>query len=83
MKTFMTEISPGNKKTFYLHVLICYIPKIAKITYNKHKLGVGVFTMAGFEILNFKSKQIVWNQSNHKDNINTQTLKGFDFFIHE
>ena len=36
-------------KSFYVHCLCFYIPKIADVTFERHKLGLGIFTMQGFE----------------------------------
>ena len=38
----------GNQETFYMHVMRFYIPEIVKITYDRHRLGVGIFNMQGF-----------------------------------
>lgn len=49
--TFLTKNAAtlGDDKTFYLHCLQFYIPKIAKINYAENNLGVGIFTMQGFK----------------------------------
>ena len=49
-KYFLTKGAvAGDDKTFYMHCLRCYIPKIAWTKFRDHHLGVGVFTMQGYE----------------------------------
>lgn len=43
--TFMTKTDKGDEETFYLHVLIYYMPEIIKDTWNKYELGIGIYTM--------------------------------------
>ena len=35
----------GDDETFYMHCLKCYIPRIARKTYDNHHLGISIFTM--------------------------------------
>ena len=57
-KSFFTKgIAEGDDETFYMHCLRCCIPKIAKITYQRHHLGVGIFNMQGFERRNKEPKK--------------------------
>ena len=42
--------------TFYFHVLRFYYPKFAKMNANNHNLGMGIFSMQGFERRNKESK---------------------------
>ena len=46
----------SSKVTFYYHALRFYFPKIAKVTLERHSLGVGIFLMQGFERQNKESK---------------------------
>ena len=46
---FLTRLTPGDSETFYQHVVCFYMLDIAKITFERHGLGVGIFTMQGFE----------------------------------
>ena len=48
----------GNEydETFYFHCLAFYLPKLARITFERHNLGLGIFTMQGFERRNKESK---------------------------
>ena len=47
-KSFMSSRSEGDRETFYLHCLRHYIPKMLKVTYERHSIGLGDFTMEGF-----------------------------------
>ena len=49
----------GNGVTFYFHCLRFYLPQIADITFKRHKLGLGIFTMQGFERRNKESKNTI------------------------
>jgi hypothetical protein len=47
----------ANKdETFYCHALRFYLPSIAEVTFEQHKLGLGIFSMQGFERRNKESK---------------------------
>ena len=46
-------------ESFYMHCLRFYMPKIAEITFDRHKLGLGIFTMQGFERRNKESKNTI------------------------
>ena len=48
----------GHGKTFYMHILRYYIPKIMLKAFQKHDVGPGVFTMEGFEYVNYVSKMV-------------------------
>ena len=58
-----------------MHCLRFYIPKIVDITYKNHNLGIGIFTMQGFERRNKESKNILRRFSNGMGNIAIQNLK--------
>ena len=45
-----------DDETFYFHCMRYYLPPIAEKTYNRHKLGLGIFNMQGFERRNKESK---------------------------
>ena len=45
----MTKVDKGDKEKFYMHALRHYTIKHAQDTWKKYKLGVGIFTMEGFE----------------------------------
>lgn len=74
MESFMSDKSVGDKETFYMHVLRFYMVDIMKETYQKHKLGPGIWTMEGFEGINSVSKRVFRNHSNRKGNLATQSL---------
>jgi hypothetical protein len=57
-----TFLSKGDEP-FYFHCLCYYLPKIAEITYSRHKLGIGIFTMQGFERRNKESKGMIRKSS--------------------
>ena len=47
---------------------------IAKITFERHRLGVGIFTMQGYERRNKESKNTFKRFNNHKGNILVQNI---------
>ena len=58
-KTFLTKWNiVGDDETFYMHCLRFYLPMNAKDTFEDHNLGLGIFTMQGYEHQNKKSKLI-------------------------
>ena len=81
--TFITKntATPGDDETFYLHCLRFYIPKIAKKTFEENNLGVGIFTMQGFERRNKESKNIFKRFRNGKGNVLVTNMNRlFDVF---
>ena len=74
----------GDDETFYMHCLRFYLPDIAKKTLKDHNLGLGVFTMQGFEHQNKISKRI-WNRfNNHTQKVLVQNLNRlFDAYYHD
>ena len=77
LRSFMTNRRTGDKETFYVHVITQYLPKIMTDTYQRHKLGVGIFSMEGFEYKNYTSKQVLNNRTNGKikSNIVLQSMR--------
>ena len=65
----------GDDETFYFHVLRFYLPVIAKKTLKDHCLGLGIFTMQGFECRNKESKNTLRRFSNGIGNIAIPNLK--------
>ena len=65
----------GDDETFYYHVLRFYLPVIAKQTLKDHCLGLGIFTMQGFECRNKESKNTLRRFSNGIGNIAIPNLK--------
>ena len=76
-KTFLTKnpSNPGDDETFYLHCLRFYLPQIAKDTAQKFSLGLGVYTMQGFERRNKESKYTLRRFTNTKGNIVAPNLR--------
>ena len=78
------QAHPGDDETFYLHVLRFYIPHIARETWKDHGLGVGIYSMQGFERRNKESKNTLRRFSNNKGNILLNNLRRlFDVFFYE
>ena len=74
----------GEKESFYMHALKNYIPTMARITLERHKLGIGVFNMQGFERRNKESKNTLRRFSNMKGNIVMNNVKRlWDIFYYE
>ena len=74
-KSYLTKGAvSGDDETFYMHCLRCYIPKIARTTFKDHHLGVGVFTMQGYERRHKETKQVFARHFNGKGNVQIQTL---------
>ena len=83
-KTFLTRNVIGDCETFYTHTLRYYLPKIAKSTFEDFKLGIGVFTMQGFERRNKESKNTLRRFSNGKGNvIHNNVSRLLDVFEYE
>ena len=68
-KSFMKKVDPGDTETLYIHTLWHYILKHAQDTWTKKKLGVGIFTMEGFERRNKESMEAVRKHTNKKDDM--------------
>ena len=59
------------------------MPLIAKKTLEDHVLGVGIFTMQGFERRNKESKNTLHRFSNNKGNVLTNNLRRlFDVYYY-
>ena len=84
--SFLTKVKSkvGGDETFYMHCLRFYVPMIAKDTFEKHKLGLGIFTMQGFERQNKESKNTLKRSCNGKGDILSPNLKRrYDVFHFE
>ena len=46
----------SDDETFYCHCFRYYLPQLVDITFERHKLGLGIFSMQGFERRNKESK---------------------------
>ena len=75
-RLFLTNgAAEENIETFYMHTLRFHVPKIVHITLERHNIGVGGFTIQGFERRNKESKSILSRFSNNKVNIVLPNLK--------
>ena len=73
--TVLTNNIIGDLETFYMHVLRFYIPHIAMITFEKYELGVGIYSMQGYERRNKESKNTFRRFNNNKGNVVVPNLK--------
>lgn len=81
--SFMERNGDGKGETLYLHILKHYLPGHMRITYQRHKLGVAIFSMEGFEYKNYTSKHIIRNRNNGRGVQVKQSLKILQLlFIH-
>ena len=67
--------SQEMQNTFDLYCLRYYIPKIVRKRFSDNCLGVGLFTMQGFERRNKETTKSHSRHSNGKGNVQIQTLK--------
>ena len=76
-ETFFKSVNgtPAMGETVYFHMLLCQVPKWARITYKRHGVGVGVFTLQGIERRNKKKKHQFTKHTNSKGNMCMQTLR--------
>ena len=75
--------NPGDDETFNLHCLQFYMPMIAEITLERHKLGLGIFTMQGFERRNKESKNTLRSFCNGKGRFLTTNMRRLhDLFLY-
>ena len=82
--TFLTKRNYGDDESFYFHVLRFYIPNIVDETWEKFKLGVGIFTIQGYERRNKGSKNSLRRLNNNKGNIVIRNMKRlWDLFYYE
>ena len=80
--TFLSKKFVGDEENLYSHVLRFYMPQFAVITLERHGMGVGIFTMQGFEHRNKESKFVFKNHTNQKGNVAQQTIgRLFDSFL--
>ena len=83
-KTFLTRTSVGDDETMYMHVLRFYMNRIAVTTFNRHKLGLGIYSMQGYERRNKESKNAIRRFNNHCGNLVASNLRRlWDVFFHE
>ena len=77
----------GEEVSFYFHCLRFYLPQLADITFQRHKLGLGIFSMQGFERRNKESKNTLnrfstLNRKSDKLLVNNVT-RLLQVFLHE
>ena len=72
----------GNDETSYLHALWFYMPDIAYKTFQRHKVGPGIFNMQGFERRNKESKNTLrrFRCSSTKNMVSTNLSRLYDIF---
>ena len=81
--TFLTKTETGDIETFYMHVLRFYLPPLAHATFSEHNLGLGVFTMQGYERRNKESKNTWKRFNNNKGNFVVPNIRRlWDIFKH-
>ena len=75
-RTFLTKAgNVGIEETFYLHTLRYYMPVVACTTFVRHRTGVAIFTMQGFERRNKESKYFMKRFSNNSGNTCLNNMK--------
>ena len=69
-RSFLTKDNNDieGDETFYMHCLNFYMPMIAEVTLDRHKMGLGIFTMQGFERRNKESKNTLRRFCNMRGN---------------
>ena len=65
----------GDGETFYCRTLCFYMLQFAKETWDKHRLGLGIYTMQGFERRNKESKNTFRRFTNKKGNCILSSLR--------
>ena len=71
--TFLTgHNDTGDLETFYIHTIWFYTSQLANTTFERHTLGIGIFTMQGFEWRQNKESKDIYRQfTNKKSNLTT------------
>ena len=54
----------GGIETSYVHILRYFTGPLAKLTFEQHSVGIGVFTLQGYERRNQESKYIFVRHTN-------------------
>ena len=66
-KSFLKKgVVKGHDETFDFRCLWFYIPKIAKKTFEENHIGVGGFTMQGYERINKETRRAYNHHINGK-----------------
>ena len=74
-ETFLSTNYAGDEENYYSHCVRFYLPQMAKVTLEKHNMGLGIFTMQGFEHRNKESKTCFVKFTNKKGNVCIQVTK--------
>ena len=83
-KSFLSIDSIGDCETFYTHSLRWYTPKTAEMRFNDFNVGLGVFSMQGFEHRNKQSKRMFRTRTNAKGNLCMQSIQTLhELFQHD
>ena len=86
-RTFLSSqqmIVDGREESFYCHALRYYMIEIAKVTFERHRVGIGIFNMQGFERRNKESKNCIRRFSNKRGNVLPNNLRRiWDVFEHD
>ena len=72
--TFLTHDTVGDQESYYTHALH-YQPNFALKLFRDHHVGLGIFSMQGFEHRNKESKCVFRRHTNGKGNLCMQSLK--------
>jgi hypothetical protein len=73
-ETILTNHTIGDNESFYSHVLFCYYPQLIDRLWTSHNVGIGIFTLQGFERRNKESKNAARRFYNGKHNVCSQTM---------
>ena len=69
--TFLTSKAGAisSIETSYMHILRCNLATLAKVTFRRHGVGIGVFTLQGYKRRNKEGKNIFLKHYNIKGNL--------------
>ena len=73
--SFVSTTYVGDEENLYSRVLKLYLPKIAKKALEDHNMGIGIFTMQGFEHRNKESKHAFVKYTKKRGNVCVQIMK--------
>ena len=74
-KTFLTRNRVGDDETMHMHVLRFYMKRISVTTFDRHKLGLGIYSMQGYKRRNKESKNAIRRFNNHSGNLVASNLR--------
>ena len=75
-KSFLSnDTNIGGKEMSYMHILRYITGPLAKLTYERHGVGIGVFTLKGYERRNTELKYIFVRHTNKLCNFLIQILR--------